>query len=92
MNAKPITVTQLNNYIKALLDNTAPLQSLCLRGELSNFKIHSSGHCYFTLKDENAAVSGVMFAASAGKLRFRPESGMKVIAYGRVSLCPKSGQ
>ncbi len=92
MNAKPITVTQLNNYIKALLDNTAPLQSLCLRGELSNFKIHSSGHCYFTLKDENAAVSGVMFAASAGKLRFRPESGMKVIAYGRVSLFPKSGQ
>ncbi len=92
MNAKPITVTQLNNYIKALLDNTAPLQSLCLRGELSNFKIHSSGHCYFTLKDENAAVSGVMFAAAASKLRFRPESGMKVIAYGRVSLFPKSGQ
>lgn len=92
MNAKPITVTQLNNYIKALLDNTAPLQSLCLRGELSNFKIHSSGHCYFTLKDENAAVSGVMFASAAGKLRFRPESGMKVIAYGRVSLFPKSGQ
>ena len=80
MNAKPITVTQLNNYIKALLDNTAPLQSLCLRGELSNFKIHSSGHCYFTLKDETAAVSGVMFAASAGKLPFRPESGMNVIA------------
>lgn len=92
MNAKPITVSQLNNYIKALLDNTAPLQSLCLKGELSNFKFHSSGHCYFSLKDENAVVNGVMFAGNAAKLRFRPESGMKVIVYGKVSLFPKSGQ
>lgn len=92
MNTKPITVSQLTNYIKALLDNTAPLQSLCLRGEISNYKMHHSGHHYFTLKDENAVINAVMFAGNASKLRFRPESGMKVIVYGRVSLFPKSGQ
>lgn len=92
MNTKPITVSQLTNYIKALLDNAPPLQSLCLRGEISNYKMHHSGHHYFTLKDENAVINAVMFAGNASKLRFRPESGMKVIVYGRVSLFAKSGQ
>ena len=92
MNGQPITVSQLTNYIKALLERATPLQSLCLRGEISNYKMHHSGHHYFTLKDENAVINAVMFAGNASKLRFRPESGMKVIAYGKVGVFPKSGQ
>lgn len=92
MRMQPITVSQLTAYIKSLLENAQPLQNLCLRGELSNYKKHQSGHHYFTLKDENAVINCVMFASSASKLRFSPESGMKVILYGRVSLFPKSGQ
>ena len=92
MNGQPITVSQLTNYIKALLERAAPLQSLCLRGEISNYKMHHSGHHYFTLKDENAVINAVMFAGNASKLRFRPELGMKVIAYGKVGVFPKSGQ
>ena len=92
MNQTPVTVSQLTNYIKSLLENAPPLQELCLRGEISNYKMHHSGHHYFTLKDENAVINAVMFAGNAAKLRFRPESGMKVIVYGRVSLFAKSGQ
>ena len=92
MAIQPISVTQLTQYIKLLLDRDEILSQACVRGELSNFKAHSSGHLYFTLKDEGAVISCVMFRSDAMKLRFRPESGMKVILYGRVSLFPKSGQ
>lgn len=89
---QPISVTQLTQYIKLLLDKDEVLSQICVRGELSNYKIHSSGHHYFTLKDEGAVISCVMFRTDAMRLRFRPESGMKVILAGRVSLFPKSGQ
>lgn len=92
MAIQPVSVTQLTQYIKLLLDRDEILSQTCVRGELSNFKAHSSGHLYFTLKDEGAVISCVMFRSDAMKLRFRPESGMKVILYGRVSLFPKSGQ
>ena len=92
MAIQPVSVTQLTQYIKLLLDREEILSQACVRGELSNFKAHSSGHLYFTLKDEGAVISCVMFRSDAMKLRFRPESGMKVILYGRVSLFPKSGQ
>lgn len=92
MALKPISVTQLTQYIKLLLDKDEVLSQVCVRGELSNYKIHSSGHHYFTLKDEGAVISCVMFRSDAMRLRFRPESGMKVILAGRVSLFPKSGQ
>ena len=93
MSAQPVfTVTALNDHIKALVESDPMLGSVAVRGELSNFKAHSSGHLYFTLKDEGAVISCVMFRSDAMKLRFRPESGMKVILYGRVSLFPKSGQ
>ena len=92
MAIQPVSVTQLTQYIKLLLDRDEILSQACVRGELSNFKAHSSGHLYFTLKDEGAVISCVMFRSDAMKLRFRPESGMKVIMYGRVSLFPKSGQ
>ena len=92
MAMQPVSVTQLTQYIKLLLDKDEILSQVCVRGELSNYKAHSSGHQYFTLKDEGAVISCVMFRSDAMKMRFRPESGMKVILYGRVSLFPKSGQ
>lgn len=92
MAMQPVSVTQLTQYIKLLLDKDEILSQVCVRGELSNYKAHSSGHQYFTLKDEGAVISCVMFRSDALKMRFRPESGMKVILYGRVSLFPKSGQ
>ena len=85
------TVTQVNEFVKALLDGAAPLQGLSVRGELSNYKIYPSGHHYFTLKDSGGAIRCVMFASSAGKLRFRPENGMQVVASGRISVYPRDG-
>lgn len=92
MTDQPLSVTEVSAYIKALLDHDEVLGQLCVRGELSNYKMHSSGHHYFTLKDDGAVISAVMFRGEASRLRFRPESGMKVIVYGRVSSFPKSGQ
>lgn len=92
MTLQPVSVTQLTGYIKLLLDRDEILAQTCVRGELSNYKIHSSGHHYFTLKDEGAVISCVLFRSDAMRLRFRPESGMKVILTGRVSLFPRSGQ
>ena len=88
----PITVSQLSDYIKTLLERDVLLSKVVVCGELSNFKVHTTGHCYFTLKDEGAVINGVMFRGDASKLKFRPESGMKVVVSGRVSLFPKSGQ
>ena len=85
------TVTQLNQRVKALLDGDALLQNVCVRGELSNYKIYPSGHHYFTLKDAEGAVRCVMFRTSASRLRFRPESGMGVVAFGRVTVYPRDG-
>ena len=84
-------VSQINEYIKALLDGTGVLQDVSIRGELSNYKIYPSGHHYFTLKDASGALRCVMFKGSAMKLRFRPESGMKVVARGRISVFPRDG-
>lgn len=92
MALQPVSVTQLTGYIKLLLDRDEILAQTCVRGELSNYKIHSSGHHYFTLKDEGAVISCVLFRSDAMRLRFRPESGMNVILTGRVSLFPRSGQ
>ncbi len=92
MATQPVSVSELTQYMKALLDRDEVLSQICVRGELSNYKIHSSGHHYFTLKDEGAVISCVIFRQDAFRLRFRPESGMKVVLWGRVSLFPKSGQ
>jgi len=89
---RPLTVTEISGYIKTLLDKDEILSQVAVAGELSNYKIHSTGHHYFTLKDDGAVISAVMFRAEAGRLKFRPESGMKVILYGRVSSFPRSGQ
>ena len=75
------SVSEANNFIKALLDAVPQLQTIFVRGEISNYKLYPSGHHYFTLKDEGSALKCVMFRSMAGKLRFRPENGMKVIAF-----------
>lgn len=86
-----LTVSQLNAYIKSLVDRDDFLGSVAVRGELSNYKIYPSGHHYFTLKDAESTLKCVMFRSAAGKLRFRPESGMGVTAWGRISVYPRDG-
>ena len=85
------SVSEANNFIKALLDAVPQLQTVFVRGEISNYKLYPSGHHYFTLKDEGSALKCVMFRGMAGKLRFRPENGMKVIAFGRIGVFPRDG-
>lgn len=92
MERQVISVTELNLYIKNKLDSDPLLSGLLVRGEISNFKRYSSGHCYFTLKDTGGAVRAVMFSSSAQKLKFAPTDGMKVIASGRASLYERDGQ
>lgn len=91
MSDTVLTVTELNAHIKDMLELDPMLQNVCVRGELSNYKVYPSGHHYFTLKDAESSIRCVMFKGSAIKLRFRPESGMKVTAYGRVSVFPRDG-
>ena len=91
MNEQTLTVSELNNHIKALLDSDDALARVSVKGELSNYKIYPSGHHYFTLKDADSAIRCVMFRSAASKLRFRPESGMKATAAGRVSVYPRDG-
>lgn len=86
-----LSVTELNEIIKSLVDATPILNNVCIKGELSNYKIYPSGHHYFTLKDQNSSLKCVMFKSSASKLRFRPESGMGVTAFGRISVYPRDG-
>ena len=85
-------VSQLNNEIKDLLDAVPGYRNLFVQGEISNYKAQSSGHHYLTLKDEGASVGAVMFRSDAMRLKFRLENGMKVIARGRVSSFPRTGQ
>ena len=85
------TVSEVNGYIKDMLDSDATLAGVYVRGELSNYKVYPSGHHYFTMKDSEGALRCVMFKGSALKLRFRPKDGMNVIAFGRVAVYPRDG-
>lgn len=87
-----LSVSQLNGYIKSLMDRDAVLAEVAVRGELSNYKVYPSGHHYFSLKDAEGALRCVMFRREAAGMRFRPENGIKVIAYGRVTVFPRDGQ
>lgn len=91
MEQQVLSITQVNEYIRARLDADPLLGSVAVRGEISNYKMYPSGHHYFTLKDEGGALKCVMFKGSAVKLRFRPENGMKVIAWGKISVFPRDG-
>ena len=85
------SVSEVNNYIKQIVDSVPVLNDIWIRGEVSNYKIYPSGHHYFTLKDGESAIRCVMFKGSALHLKFRPENGMKVIAAGRISVFPRDG-
>ncbi|MBN2557645.1 MAG: exodeoxyribonuclease VII large subunit [Clostridia bacterium] len=89
---KAITVSQLNLYVKMLIGNDAHLSDVLVRGEISNFKKHYSGHLYFTLKDDKSSLNCIMFSSYGGGLKFIPENGMQVTAAGYVSVYEKSGQ
>lgn len=91
MEQRVYTVTQVNTYIQSLLDGDRLLSGLCVRGEISNYKLYPSGHHYFSLKDETGALRCVLFRSHAARLRFRPENGMKVLAMGRISAYPRDG-
>lgn len=91
MTNQVLSITQINEYIRGLMDRDAALGSVYVRGEISNYKVYPSGHHYFTLKDESAALKCVMFRSNTLRLRFRPENGMKVIAGGKISVYPRDG-
>ena len=91
MEQKILSVTELNQLVRGKLERDPDLQSVCIRGEISNYKLYPSGHHYFSLKDPESAIRCVLFKGSAASLRFRPENGMQVLAVGRVSLYPRDG-
>ncbi|MBP7401878.1 MAG: exodeoxyribonuclease VII large subunit [Clostridia bacterium] len=91
MDERAVTVSQLNRYVKSLLEKDAALSRILVTGEISNFKPHPSGHLYFALKDDESQVSCVMFKGQASGLRFRPENGQKVIVRAKASLFERSG-
>lgn len=91
MEQQVLSITQLNEYIRSRMDADPLLNTVAVRGEISNYKQYPSGHHYFTLKDEASALRCVMFKGNAMRLRFRPENGMKVIAVGKVSVYPRDG-
>ena len=91
MAQQVLTITQLNEYIRGKMDSDALLNSVAVKGEISNYKLYPSGHQYFTLKDESSALKCVMFKGNAMRLRFQPENGMKIIAMGKISVFPRDG-
>ena len=91
MNDKYISVNQLTRYIKYKIDNDINLNEVFLRGEISNFKAHSRGHFYFTLKDEKSRISAIMFSSATKNIKFVPQDGMKVLVTGKISVFETTG-
>ena len=91
MSQQVLTITQINEYLKHMMDQDPMLSGIAVKGEISNYKVYPSGHHYFTLKDEGGALKAVMFRSHSMRLRFRPENGMKVIALGTISVYPRDG-
>ena len=91
MAQQVLSITQINEYIRNKMDGDALLNNVAVRGEISNYKVYPSGHHYFTLKDEGAALKCVMFKGNAMRLRFRPDNGVKIIAMGKISVYPRDG-
>ncbi len=91
MSQKILSVSQINEYIRLMMDRDNLLAGVAVRGEISNYKVYQSGHHYFTIKDENASLKCVMFKGNAMRLRFRPDNGMQVVALGKISVFPRDG-
>ena len=86
-----LTVTELNNAVKLFIETRPEFDTVCVRGELSNYKMYPSGHHYFTLKDSESSLKCVLFRSAASRLRFRPENGMAVLCTGKLSVYPRDG-
>ena len=91
MSQQILSITQINEYIRTMMDGDRLLCGVAVRGEISNYKVYPSGHHYFTLKDDGAALKCVMFRGNAMQLRFRPDNGMQVVAMGKISVYPRDG-
>ena len=91
MNDKYLTVTALTRYLKYKIESDNNLKKVYLKGEISNFKAHSTGHFYFSIKDENSIIRAIMFKSNASKLNFMPSEGMKVLVTGSISVYPATG-
>ena len=91
MKYNAVTVTQLNKYLKDRFDEDENLNAILVKGEISNFKNHYTGHLYFTLKDENSLIKCIMFKSYAERLAFKPKDGMKVMVFGSVSVFERDG-
>ena len=91
MKYNAVTVTQLNKYLKDRFDEDENLGAILVKGEISNFKNHYTGHLYFTLKDENSLIKCIMFKSYAERLAFKPKDGMKVMVFGSVSVFERDG-
>ena len=91
MSQQVLTITQINEYIRAKIDSDTLLCNVAVKGEISNYKVYPSGHHYFTLKDDGGTLKCVMFRGNAMRLRFKPEHGMKIIAMGKISVYPRDG-
>lgn len=91
MSQQILSITQINEYIRSMMDGDTLLNSVAVRGEISNYKVYPSGHHYFTLKDEGGALKCVMFRGNAVRLRFRPDNGMQILATGKISVYPRDG-
>ena len=92
MNDKYLTVTALTRYLKYKLDSDENLKNIFIKGEISNCKYHSTGHIYFSIKDENSIINAIMFSTNAKNLSFIPNDGMKVLVCGRISVYEASGR
>ena len=91
MRPEPISVSDLNKYMKEKVASDEYLNSVLVKGEISNFKHHYTGHLYFTLKDESSLIKCIMFKTSTATLNFVPKDGMKVIVLGTVSVFERDG-
>lgn len=91
MSRQILTITQVNEYIRSMMDHDDLLGGVAVKGEISNYKLYPSGHHYFTLKDDGSALRCVMFRGNASKLKFRPENGMQIIAMGKITVFPRDG-
>ena len=92
MNDKYLTVTAVTKYIKYKIDTDDNLKCIFIKGEISNCKYHSTGHIYFSIKDENSILNAIMFSTNAKKLTFTPNDGMKVLITGRISVYEAAGR
>ncbi|MBQ8358503.1 MAG: exodeoxyribonuclease VII large subunit [Oscillospiraceae bacterium] len=91
MAQQVLSITQINEYIRNMMDGDRLLSGIAVRGEISNYKVYPSGHHYFTLKDDSAALKCVMFRGNTTRLRFRPDNGMQVVAMGKITVYPRDG-